>query len=47
MGGDYVSSASNHLGRKYFVYYKKKKRSDNLRKGGFATQDTSDDNFFG
>ena len=43
MGGDYVSSASNHLGRS--ILYTTKNEVDNLRKGGFATQDTSDDNF--
>ena len=43
MGGDYVSSASNHLGRS--ILYTTKNEVDNLRKGGFNTQDPSDDKF--
>lgn len=43
MGGDYVSSASNHLGRS--ILYTTKNEVDNLRKDGFSTQDPSDDKF--
>ena len=44
MGGDYVSSASNHLGRS--IFYTTPLEVSNLRKGGFGTHSTEDDKFF-
>ena len=44
MGGDYVSSASNHLGRS--IFYTTSLEVSNLRKGGFGTHSTEDDKFF-
>ncbi|WP_416192466.1 Mbeg1-like protein [Neisseria sp. CCUG12390] len=44
MGGDYVASASNHLGRS--ILYTTPREVSNLRKGGFATHDTKDDSFY-